>query len=104
MPQHPLRMTTARAERLFHIAIADVPPPLSGDDERIEPPIVEAQTEAMEPLPLAAAPEPTQAPEPVSLPPTPGIAPTAPRPVRRGRTATPPVTVVPQEPPTVTRH
>jgi hypothetical protein len=53
MPQRPLKMTTARAEKLFSIDIVDAPPP---------PPL---PVEAVAQPPLAAiAPEPPGEPNP----------------------------------------
>ena len=72
MPQHPLRMTTARAEKLFAIDIVDAPPPL--------------QVEAVDRPPLAAiAPDPPIEPMPPTPPqeepPVPPPAPPAPPPL-----------------------
>jgi hypothetical protein len=110
MPQRSLKMTAARAERLFHIAIdiADIPP--SGDADyvdapHVEPPVIVSQEEDA-PLPLAAAPGDQVTLQPAPEPPTEPIAAAAPRPARRARTIKPPVApvVVPTEPPTATRH
>lgn len=65
MPQRPLRVTTARAEKLFFIDIVDAPPPL--------------QVEAVDRPPVAAiTPDPPIEPMPPPPPPRPPVPPPAP--------------------------
>jgi hypothetical protein len=65
MPQRPLKMTTARAEKLFSIDIVDAPPPLRVEavDKPAQPPLAAIAPEpipptAPPPLQVEAAPEP----------------------------------------------
>jgi hypothetical protein len=77
MPQHPLKMTTAMAEKLFYIDIEDAPP-LRGEARQVRDSVVATLP------PLAAAPdapiEPPPAPKPAPAPPSPPPQPAPPTP------------------------
>jgi hypothetical protein len=72
MPQHPLSMTTARAEKLFAIDIVDAPPPLRV--EAVDRPLAaiapDPPIEPMPPAPPPPAPVPQEEPAP-PVPPAP---------------------------------
>jgi hypothetical protein len=60
MPQRPLKMTTAKAEKLFSIDIVDAPPPLRVEavDKPAQPPVTaiapEPPIESIKPAPTPA--------------------------------------------------
>jgi hypothetical protein len=86
MPQSPLKVTIAQAERMFFLDIIDAPPRVSLTGEVKDEPrssVVES-----EPMPLAAAPDAPTVPEP----PAPKPAPVPPSPPPQPAPPTPPPT------------
>ena len=67
MPQRPLKMTAARAEKLFAIDIVDAPPPLQAEAVDRPPLAAVAPDPPIEPA-LSPAPVPQEEPAPAPPP------------------------------------